>query len=92
MDNPFQSNNIRILREAFPNVEERVIDDILYTTRGDINEAFEVLLSMSNGESTRPTTAAPLQQHGPPPPPPPQRPIHHSVVFILPLFISNIQN
>jgi hypothetical protein len=89
MDNPFQSNNIRILREAFPNVEERVIDDILYTTRGDINEAFEVLLSMSNGESTRPT-AAPLQQHRPPPPP--QRPIHHSVVFILPLFISSIQN
>lgn len=49
MVNPFTESSIEILKEAFPKVQESVIDDMLWTAKGNVQEAFEMLLSMTNG-------------------------------------------
>lgn len=54
MENPFQAPNIVTLREAFPLVEVRVIDDALWSAKGDVNQAFELLLTMSNTDNLSP--------------------------------------
>lgn len=51
MVNPFTDQSIQILKEAFPKVQESVIDDMLWSAKGNVNTAFEMLLSMTNGPS-----------------------------------------
>lgn len=48
MVNPFHESDTDILKEAFPLLEVSVIEDVLYIAKGDINEAFEMLLNMTN--------------------------------------------
>ncbi|KAG2194521.1 hypothetical protein INT47_005794 [Mucor saturninus] len=52
MSNPFTESSIQILKEAFPKVQESVIDDMLWTAKGNVQDAFEMLLSMTNGPDT----------------------------------------
>jgi hypothetical protein len=52
MENPFHAPNIVILREAFPLVEVRVIDDALWSAKGDVNHAFELLLAMNSANGS----------------------------------------
>jgi hypothetical protein len=54
MENPFHAPNIVILREAFPLVEVRVIDAALWSAKGDVNQAFELLLAMSSTDNLSP--------------------------------------
>ncbi|CEG73341.1 hypothetical protein RMATCC62417_08745 [Rhizopus microsporus] len=44
MPNPFHEPQIRILKEAFPDIDILTIDEALYSARGDINTAFDMLL------------------------------------------------
>ncbi|KAI9342118.1 hypothetical protein BD770DRAFT_398719 [Pilaira anomala] len=54
MSNPFTQNDLEILKEAFPTLSESVIDDILHSCRGEVNQAFEMLLSMSDSTQFSP--------------------------------------
>ncbi|KAI9487602.1 MAG: hypothetical protein EXX96DRAFT_553928 [Benjaminiella poitrasii] len=48
MEDPLYNSNIEILKEAFPSIDNAVIDDILWSVRGDVNEAFESLLAIAS--------------------------------------------
>ncbi|CEP12719.1 hypothetical protein [Parasitella parasitica] len=47
MENSLQNSNIDTLREAFPTLDPSIIDDVLYSVKGDLNMAFEMLLDMN---------------------------------------------
>jgi hypothetical protein len=49
MVNPFhEPKNLDILKEAFPLIDVSVIDDTLRSAKGDVNQAFEMLLAISD--------------------------------------------
>ncbi|GAA5816865.1 hypothetical protein MFLAVUS_010399 [Mucor flavus] len=52
MVNPFTQTEVDILKEAFPTVKVSVIDDTLRLAKGDVNQAFEMLLNMTDPSQT----------------------------------------
>lgn len=51
------SQPLTTLKEAFPNLDEDVIDDVLVSTHNDMDAAFDVLLTLSSDQpSQRPPT------------------------------------
>ena len=49
--NPFEENNssnIQTLKEAFPTIDVRVINDVLFSVNGKLQDAFESLLNISD--------------------------------------------
>jgi hypothetical protein len=74
------SGNGRILKEAFPDVEDDIIEAILHSQAGNVDSSFEVLLGMSdpNYKSTPAPPAAAaaqtVQQQDESAPPMPPRP------------------
>lgn len=78
MSNPFTQNDLEILKEAFPTLSESVIDDILHSCRGEVNQAFEILLSMSD----------PTQLSPPVPPQLPNRPNVKTYFTLFNLFFA----
>ncbi|KAG2236162.1 hypothetical protein BDF21DRAFT_410247 [Thamnidium elegans] len=79
MVNPFTQTEVDILKEAFPNVEVSVIDDTLRLAKGDVNQAFEMLLNMTD----------PSQSVSMAPPPLPNRPNNSFSNPLLNPFTSN---
>ncbi|KAI8391309.1 uncharacterized protein BYT42DRAFT_189665 [Radiomyces spectabilis] len=73
MENPFQAPKLQTLREAFPNVDVAVIDDVLWSANGNLDNAFEALLAMSDTESTGSTPSFGLPRPVPAPPLPPRQ-------------------
>ncbi|KAI8647100.1 hypothetical protein BD408DRAFT_428172 [Parasitella parasitica] len=59
MENCLQNSSIDTLKEAFPTIDLSIIDDVLYSTQGDLNLAFEMLLDM-NSTSTNDSRNRPL--------------------------------
>ena len=53
--NPFEENtssNVQTLKEAFPTIEVRVINDVLFSVHGKLQDAFDCLLNISDPSST----------------------------------------
>ncbi|KAG1498135.1 hypothetical protein G6F46_005975 [Rhizopus delemar] len=48
MTNPFHEPQTKILREAFPDIDACLIDEALWTAKGNIHTAFEILLAFNN--------------------------------------------
>ncbi|KAG1140670.1 hypothetical protein G6F38_008950 [Rhizopus arrhizus] len=48
MTNPFHEPQTKILREAFPVIDACLIDEALWTAKGNIHTAFEILLAFNN--------------------------------------------
>ncbi|KAI7899616.1 uncharacterized protein BX663DRAFT_520722 [Cokeromyces recurvatus] len=48
MENPFYAANIKTLKEIFPSIDVTVINDILWSVKGDVNRAFESLLAINS--------------------------------------------
>ncbi|KAI8877020.1 hypothetical protein K501DRAFT_288616 [Backusella circina FSU 941] len=68
------SGNGRILKEAFPDVEDDIIEAILQSQNGNVDSSFELLLGMSD-PNYKPTPApppAPMEQDEAAPPMPPR--------------------
>ena len=56
--NPFEENNssnIQTLKEAFPTIDVRVINDVLFSVNGKLQDAFESLLNISDPSSAHNT-------------------------------------
>ncbi|KAI8147858.1 hypothetical protein BJV82DRAFT_309111 [Fennellomyces sp. T-0311] len=66
--NPFEDSNTRTLKDAFPALDGELIEDVLRSVNGNMEEAFDNLLRMSDPEST---TRSP--NHSSPPPIPQRR-------------------
>ncbi|RCH81067.1 hypothetical protein CU097_003263 [Rhizopus azygosporus] len=70
MPNPFHEPQIRILKEAFPDIDILTIDEALYSARGDINTAFDMLLEPNSPtkpiHSSETTPFSPINKTKPP--------------------------
>ncbi|KAI0395985.1 hypothetical protein F5Y17DRAFT_162296 [Xylariaceae sp. FL0594] len=69
-----QQSNEQILKEAFPNIDLAVIKAVLLASGGQIDPAFNALLSMSDPDAVKSDATEPA------PPPPPPRPVNRPVL------------
>lgn len=62
MSNPFEAPKADTLAEAFPNVDPAIIDDILASANDNLEEAFDLMLKLSDPtaqtSSDQPTVSA----------------------------------
>ncbi|KAI8639525.1 hypothetical protein BD408DRAFT_421276 [Parasitella parasitica] len=61
--------NVRILKEAFPDTDVEVIEAVLHTQNDNVESGFEILLGMSDPTYNPPST---VDEQAPPMPPRPQ--------------------
>ncbi|ORY93781.1 hypothetical protein BCR43DRAFT_346051 [Syncephalastrum racemosum] len=83
MPNPFLTNQLDTLKEAFPTLDLNIIEHVLDSHNGHVEPAFETLLGMTDpsiSTSNTPTSSCSRQQQQsqqqPPPPPPRNEPRH----------------
>ncbi|KAI9492187.1 hypothetical protein BDB00DRAFT_456009 [Zychaea mexicana] len=75
-NNPFEppssaSNGVHTLRQAFPNVDPEIIDDVLLSVNGNVQDAFECVLHMTDPQSV--AGGSTIKELPPIPPPVPHR-------------------
>ncbi|KAI7863023.1 hypothetical protein BDF14DRAFT_1847965 [Spinellus fusiger] len=65
MTNPFYANHLITLREAFPDSEPEVVEDVLRSSQGDLTVAFNVMLAMSDAKQSLPSISSSSQHSVP---------------------------
>lgn len=68
-NNPFEAPKADTLADAFPNVDPAIIDDILASANDNLEEAFDMMLKLSDPTAQTSTDQTPPQ----PRPPLPER-------------------